>query len=359
MAMKDSKLVKFLKSVGLLSGSGGLAGVILALSGICLPCVLIPLGFVGAGLLFVFSFLSSYRWWLLGGAVVLLLLAFAARRWGVCKIPAKRTDASSRNEPTSAFAKFKAGAAKWAARLNNWKTYVAVPIVLLAIAVLVTLHLAENKSGKLDLTTEEMARPDPYAQLIGDAPTQGPADAKVTVIVYSDFFCPHCLALDEEVIDPILEKYRGKVRFAPVQVNVLMNMGYASTHAAYCAEEQGKYWQMRKVLLERMRPFVGRPKSEALLADMKRASAKGTPEYLARMAGTVGGIDTDRFLSCMKSDKYAARIARATDMFDRLGFGFVPVVLVNGQYFSGYPSAENLSAAIDDALQGNTQQIPD
>jgi len=353
--MKDGKLVKFLKSVGLLSGSGGLAGVILAVSGICLPCVLIPLGFVGAGLLFVFSFLSSYRWWLLGGAVVLLLLAFAARRWGVCKIPAKRTDASPSNKPVSSFAKFKAGAAKLASRLNDWKTYVAVPIVLLAIAVLVTLHLAENKSGEIDLTTEAQPQTDPYAQLIGDAPTQGPANAKVTVIVYSDFFCPHCLALDEEAIDPILKKYRGQVRFAPVQVNVLMNMGYASTHAAYCAEEQGKYWPMRKVLLERMRPFVGRPKSAALLADMQRASAEGTPEYLTRMAGTIGGIDTNRFLKCMTSDKYSARIARATAMFDRLGFGFVPVVLVNGQYFSGYPSAENLSAAIDDALQGNVR----
>lgn len=48
MAKKNTQFQKFLKSLGLLSGSGGVVGLILALSGICLPCVLIPLGFVGA-----------------------------------------------------------------------------------------------------------------------------------------------------------------------------------------------------------------------------------------------------------------------------------------------------------------------
>lgn len=231
---------------------------------------------------------------------------------------------------------------------HGWKAYVAIALLLLAIAAALMLFFAEDGSGVPSRPAQEKSVP--YAQLIGDAPTIGPADAKVTIIVYSDLFCPHCLVLDEDAIEPILQKYKGRIRFAAVQVNVLMNMGYASTNAAYCAEEQGKFWQMRKVLLERTRPFVGRAKTQALLDDMQKASALGTPEYLTRLAGTVDGIDTGRFLQCVKADKYGERIARSNAIFSSLGLPGVPVVLINGRPFTEIPTEENLSRAIDDAL---------
>lgn len=346
MIKKDSKLHKFLKSIGLISGSGGIVGVILALSGICLPCVLVPLGFIGAGLLFLFSFFTDYKWWFLGASVVLLILALSAKRVTVCKDGVCQIDLKHKKKLNFSISNLKANLA----RLNNWKTYVAIPIILLFVALLFTLSLSTTKSGELELTESDIVHP--YAKLIGEAPVKGPADAKVTIIEYSDYFCPGCLPLYEEVIEPTLESYEGQVRFASVQVNIFFNLGYSSVHAAYCADEQGKYWEMHKILMDRMEPFVGREKNWDLGRDMFALSNAGTPEYFTEMAKTIDGIDTNQYLECMESDKYSDRIAETTAIFQKLGFNGVPVIIINGKYFTGNPTQESLSSAIEAELKG-------
>lgn len=344
MAKKNSKIHKFLKSIGLISGSGGLVGIILALSGICLPCVLAPLGLIGAGLLFVFSFFTDYKWWFIGVSLILLLLALSAKRVTVCKDGVCQIDLKHKKKLNFSISNLKTNLAK----LNNWKTYVAIPIILLFVALLITLSLSTSKSGDLDLV--ESNSTDSYSKLIGEAPVKGPADAKVTIIEYSDYFCPTCLPLYEDVIEPILKKYEGQVRFASVQVNVLLDLGYSSIHAAYCADEQGKYWEMHKDLMDRMAPFVGREKNMDLGEDMFALSKAGTPEYFTKMAENIKGIDTDQYLECMKSDKYSNRIVETTAIFQKLKFSGVPVIVINGKYFTGNPTQESLSKAIDSFL---------
>lgn len=53
----------------------------------------------------------------------------------------------------------------------------------------------------------------------------------------------------------------------------------------------------------------------------------------------------------MNSDKYSNRIAETTAIFQELGFNGVPVILINGKYFTGNPTQENLSNAIKDELK--------
>ena len=349
MKKKETKFGKFLKSIGLISGSGGIVGIILALSGVCLPCVLIPLGFIGAGLLLVFSFISDYKWWFLGASVISFLLALSAKRVTVCKDGVCQIDPEYKKKFTFSFSNLKANLKK----LNNWKTYAAIPIILLFGALLFTLSLSTTKSGELKMEKSEIAKPDPYAQLIGQAPVKGLSDAEVTIIEYSDYFCPSCLPLYENVIKPTLKKYDGKIRFASIQVNVLMNLGYSSVHAAYCADEQSRYWEMHDKLMQRVRPFVGKPKNWDLGRAMFKMSREGTPEYFTKMAGTINGIDTKQFRECMTSNKYSARIMKTTTAFQKLGFKGVPVILINGQYFTGNPTQQSLSNTIESILDND------
>lgn len=341
MVKKDSKFHKFLKSIGLISGSGGVMGVILALSGICLPCVLAPLGFVGAGLLFIFSFFTDYKWWFLGISLVLLILALSAKRVTVCKDGVCQVDIKQGKKIKFSISNLKTNLLK----LNNWKTYIIIPIVLLFLALLYTLSLSSTKSGELDLSNASLT--NPYEDLIGGAPVKGPGDGKVTIIEYSDYFCPACLPLYKDVIEPTLAKYEGKVNFASVQVNIFFNLGYSSVHAAYCADEQGKYWQMHESLLDRMEPFVGKEKNSELGRDMLALSKAGTPEYFTEIAGDIDGVDTNKYLKCMESDKYSDKIAKTTAIFQKLGLNGVPVIIINGKYFTGNPTQENLSEVIE------------
>lgn len=347
MAKKNSKFQKFLKSVGLISGSGGIAGLILAISGICLPCVLIPLGFVWAWLLFVFSFVSIYKWWFVWASVVSLILALSLKRITVCKDWVCKVDKKHKNKIGFSFSNFRSNLSK----LNNWKTYVLIPIMLLFVALLFTLSISRNKSGELDMDAMNIIQSDPYINMVKILPTKWSDDAKVTIIEYSDYFCPGCLPFYEDVIEPIIEKYGNEVRLISVQVNVLMNLWYSSVHAAFCADEQWKYWEIHNKLLERMRPFVDREKNWDLANDMFKVSEEWTSEYFTKIAESIEGIDTQKFLDCMETDKYSKKIEIITNSFQRLGFSWVPVVLINGKYFDGYPTQENLSRVIDEIVK--------
>jgi hypothetical protein len=66
-----------------------------------------------------------------------------------------------------------------------------------------------------------------------------------------------------------------------------MDMGYSSSHAAYCADEQGNYWEMHEILLQRMKPFVDREKNWDLAGDMFEASRESTPVYFTKIAETI------------------------------------------------------------------------
>ncbi len=344
MKKKENKFNNFLKSIGLISGSGGLMGVILALSGICLPCVLAPLGLVGAGLMFVFSFFTDYKWWFLGVSLILLLISLSAKKVTICKDGVCEVDLKRKKKLRFSFSNLRSNIIK----LNNWKTYVFVIISLLFVALLLILSRSSSKSGDIKFYNEN--NNNSYSSLIGEAPLKGPEDAQVTMIMYSDYFCPDCLPLYKEVIEPTLEKYEDELRFASVQVNIFFDLGYSSVHATYCAEEQGKYWEMHKSLINRMEPFVGMEKNMELGEAMFALSAAGTPEYFTQIARSIGGIDEEQYLECMISDRYSRRVAETTAIFQKLGLNGVPVIVVNGKYFTGQPTQESLNEAIDHYL---------
>lgn len=347
MAKKNTQFQKLLKSLGLLSGSGGVVGLILALSGVCLPCVLIPLGFVGAWLLFVFSFLSVYKWWFLWWSLMLLLFALSIKRTTVCKNWVCKIDKKHTSKISLSLTHLRSNLSK----LHNWKTYVAIPIVLLVVALVYTLSLSREKSGELDYTWLSFSQADSSLYMTEILPTKWPYDAKIIIVEYSDYFCPACLPFYEDVLHPILDIYKDNVSFTSIQVNVLMDLGYSSTHAAYCAHEQGKYWEMHEKLLQRMNPFVDREKSWDLFNDMLETSKAWTSRYFTTMAEEIDWIDAQQFFACMKSNIYLQKIERTTAAFQKLGFSGVPVLLINGKYFSGFPTQENLRSVIDTILQ--------
>jgi thiol-disulfide isomerase/thioredoxin len=51
-----------------------------------------------------------------------------------------------------------------------------------------------------------------FGDLFAKSPARGPADAKVTIVEFSDFECPSCKRA-AGYLDPILAKYDGKVRY--------------------------------------------------------------------------------------------------------------------------------------------------
>ena len=80
----------------------------------------------------------------------------------------------------------------------------------------------------------------------------GPADARVTLVEYGDFECPHCGAL-HPVVQAARKAFGGNLRFAFRHFPLRSSHPHAlaAAKAAEAAGEQGKFWEMYDRLYQR------------------------------------------------------------------------------------------------------------
>lgn len=78
----------------------------------------------------------------------------------------------------------------------------------------------------------------------------GNADAKVAVILYTDFQCPFCGKFFKETEETIIKSYiqQGKIKFVHRDFAFLGNESIKSAEAARCAADQGKFWEYHDYL---------------------------------------------------------------------------------------------------------------
>jgi protein-disulfide isomerase len=147
---------------------------------------------------------------------------------------------------------------------------------------------------------------------VADSPTLGPADAPVTIMVWSDFECPHCrMALP--VIERIVEAHQGQVRlvhkFYPLRQHT---HAATSARAAVAAQNQGHYWEMERTLFEHQ--------DEQSDADLDR--------YARELK-----LDLKRFHADMSAARTEKILARDHDDAERAGLTGTPFILINGREF--------------------------
>lgn len=78
----------------------------------------------------------------------------------------------------------------------------------------------------------------------------GPSDAKVVLIEYSDYQCPHCLQL-HKVIHQVMEEFGGKVALVHRHLPLRHShpLAQQAAEAAEAAGSQGKFWEMHHRLM--------------------------------------------------------------------------------------------------------------
>lgn len=87
------------------------------------------------------------------------------------------------------------------------------------------------------------------ATLIDDDPNFGPADAPITIVEFSDFYCGFCVRFANETMPRIKERYGDQVRF--VYRDLPITSGQAAIDAAVaanCAHDQGNFWGYHDII---------------------------------------------------------------------------------------------------------------
>src|SRR5919205_1460664 len=79
----------------------------------------------------------------------------------------------------------------------------------------------------------------------------GPSDARVTLVEYGDFECPHCAAA-YPVVRELLASFEGRVRFAFRHFPIAISHDHAqkAAEASEAAAVQEKFWEMHDLLFQ-------------------------------------------------------------------------------------------------------------
>lgn len=189
--------------------------------------------------------------------------------------------------------------------------------------------LAEmRKASRIEVRLEEPKLPSVVSD-IGTAPVTGSKNATVTIVEFSDFQCPFCRG-SQSTLKQVLKDYGKDVRLVFKHLPLEMHASaFASAQAAYCAGEQGSFWQYQDALF---------------------ASENLSNETLNKTASRLG-LDTTKFSSCMNSEASRTAILKDVDEAKRLGINSTPTFIINGKLFRGTPSLEDFQALIQSQLK--------
>ena len=163
------------------------------------------------------------------------------------------------------------------------------------------------------------------------APSTGPADPKVTIVEFTDYQCPYCHRA-QGVIDQVLSRYSGKVRFVHLDFPLDGHPGaIPAARAARCAGEQGKFWEYHRSLM-------------TAPGTLDEADLKGRATALR--------LDVGGFGTCLSSSRHEDAIQASLRQGEELGVTGTPAYFVNGRMLSGARPLEAFTELIDSELAG-------
>jgi len=166
---------------------------------------------------------------------------------------------------------------------------------------------------------------------VADAPMKGNPGAKITLIEFADYECPHCKRF-QPVLHQILDEFRSDVKLyfknypLPQHTNARL-----AAEAAVAAQKQGKFWQYQDKLWE---------KSDEL-----------TPAEIEKAAKEVG-LDVTKFRQDLASEPVKARVQKDRNDGQAAGIQATPTLYINGREYTDGRDTDSLREWIKDAISG-------
>jgi len=155
-----------------------------------------------------------------------------------------------------------------------------------------------------------------------DRPAMGADDAPLTVVEFTDYQCPFCRRFTQTTFPLLKRDYidTGKVRWVVRDLPLAFHKNARKAgQSVHCANEQGKFWEMRDKLFEN--------------------SANLENEDLSKYAGQVG-LDVAAFDSCLASDRHMKEIDKDSAEAKRVGITGTPTFVI------GKPKGDKLSGKL-------------
>jgi predicted DsbA family dithiol-disulfide isomerase len=163
---------------------------------------------------------------------------------------------------------------------------------------------------------------------VKDSPFEGPADAPVTLTLFTDFECPYCSKMPP-LIEQVMKNNPKtlKVVFKNMPLN-FHKMARPAAYAALAAQEQGKFWEFHDQLFN---------------------TQKLSPESIDKIAMDLT-LDMEKFKADMKSPEILAKVEKDLKDAKKAGVTGTPTVFINGRK-PQQRSPQGYQAIINEELQ--------
>ena len=189
---------------------------------------------------------------------------------------------------------------------------------------------------------------NPFADTLAHLPTAGPsfgpADARVNIVVFSDFECPYCREFAKTVRDNIPKKYPADVRvvFEDFPLDAIHKWARAAAEASHCLAEQKPeaFWAFHDWIFEHQ----------------QEVNDGNVREKALNIAKTQN-LDLSKASGCMDTHATAGIVEQSLNAGRILQVQQTPTIFVNGRIIPGAVSWPTLDSVIQMELN-RPKEIP-
>ncbi len=167
----------------------------------------------------------------------------------------------------------------------------------------------------------------------------GSPDAPVKIIEFADFECPACgqfATLSEpDVRERLVKSGQASVQFFVFPLPMHKNT-WSASNAAYCANEQGKFWEMHDRLF--------------YTQDLWNSEATSSPDKKMKGYAADIGLDAGKFADCYDSKRNYPNIKASGAEAEQKGIGQTPSFIIAGKKYEGSLPFDQIKKIVDEEL---------
>ena len=182
--------------------------------------------------------------------------------------------------------------------------YIAVPIIFGVISGLFLYGISDDK--EVLLSRENLIK--------NGSPMIGNPSSPISILEWGDYQCTFCYRFHTSSFNVILDEYinSGRANFVFKDFPLNGPDSVFAAEAAYCADDQGKYWQYHDELYTNW----GGERTGWITVDS-----------LNKFATTVD-LEIDEFNSCINEHKYRQRVLELEKFGKEIGIDATPSFLI-------------------------------
>jgi protein-disulfide isomerase len=190
--------------------------------------------------------------------------------------------------------------------------------------------IAAVEAAPISHPRSEKILDDPVTIRTDGAPVLGPANARITIVEFSDFQCPYCAQAVKKV-DAVMKAYPTQVKLIFKQFPLDQHsQAELAAQAALAAQQQGKFWQLHDLL------FANR-------THLSR-------QEILTLAGGLG-MDMVRFTRDMDAAETKKAVERDEADGEQAGVGGTPTFFIDGQRYNGSIELDAIRPILDAELK--------